>query len=131
MIYRDLAMRMIAAACKLVVKAPTPDFDDQVVSAFSEAWNNAICHAYVGGRTGDVEIQIEPHADRLIIRLLDWGKSFDLRSVPSPDLDSLPESGLGVFIIRSFMDDVDYTAGRPNTLTMTKSLLTSSSAAGT
>ena len=50
------------------------------------------------------------------------GNSFDLAMVPAPDLDTLPESGLGLYIIRSFMDDVKYLAGTPNVLSMTKYL---------
>ena len=40
----------------------------------------------------------------------------------SGSLDALPESGLGLFIIRSFMDEVKYVPGSPNVLSMTKYL---------
>ena len=42
----------------------------------------------------------------------------------SPDLDALPESGMGIYIIKSFMDEVTYRSsdrpGAPNVLSMTK-----------
>jgi serine/threonine-protein kinase RsbW len=130
--YRDLAVRMVAASCKLVSAKkidratgharPDLEFDDQVVSAFGEAFNNVVLHGYDDSR-GDVEIEVEPLHDRLVIRVMDSGKCFDLSQVPDPDLDALPEGGLGVFIMRSFMDEVTYTAGSPNVLSMTKLLV--------
>ena len=60
--------------------------------------------------------------DEAISRLIDYGNSFDIQSVREPDLDAMPESGLGLFIIRSFMDAVAYTPGQPNVLSMTKYL---------
>src|SRR5262249_18050932 len=98
------------------------DFDDQVISAFGEAFNNAVIHSY-GPSGGDLEIEVDAATDRLVIRLLDFGRPFDMGQVPSPDLDSLPESGLGIFIMRSCMDDVTYPSGAPNVLSMTKFLV--------
>jgi len=115
--YRDLAMRLVTSACKLV-EGPG-EWGDQVVSAFGEAFNNVVLHAYESGG-GDLEIEIEPGGDRLTIRLIDYGKPFDIDAVPVPDLDALPESGLGIFIIRQCMDQVSYKGGRPNVLSMTK-----------
>ena len=137
--YRDLTVRCVAAACKLVGvgveggSGPhrlSREFDDQVVSAFSEAFNNAAIHSYRGQPGGDLEIEIELAADSITIRLLDYGRSFDLAEVPAPDLDALPESGLGIFIIKSFMDEVKYEPGAPNVLSMTKSIKSASRAGG-
>ncbi len=131
MLYRDLAMRMVTSACKLVQASrvdrrtgrtrPDREFDDQVISAFGEAFNNAVLHSY-GPGGGDLEIEVELLADRMTIRLMEYGRTFDMAGVPEPDLDSLPESGLGLFIMRSCMDDVTYLPGKPNVLTMTKFL---------
>ncbi len=118
--YRDLAIRMVASACKLVPNGGD-EFYDEVISAFGEAFNNVVFHSY-GGEAGQLEIEIEPAEDRLTIRLKDYGKTFDVMALPNPNLDSLPESGLGVFILRSFMDDVTYSGGSPNVLSMTKFL---------
>jgi serine/threonine-protein kinase RsbW len=122
--YRDLAVRAVAAACKLVGDGdPTGsgdrEFIDQVVSAFGEAFNNTAIHSYAG-REGDVEVEIEIGESHITIRVLDWGDSYDFSAVPAPDLDQLPESGMGLYIIRSFMDEVEYVPGAPNILAMTK-----------
>ena len=116
--YRDLAIRLIASASKLV-HAGSEDFSNEIVSAFSEALNNVIIHG-AGSTVGEVEIEIELEEDRITVRLKDFGTAFDPRTAPAPDLESMPESGLGAFIIRSFTDEVTYTSGRPNTLSMTK-----------
>lgn len=127
--YRDLALRLVAGACSLVrarrVEAGAGGeqaaraFDEQVVSGFGEAFSNIVLH----GKSppgADLEIEIEPHDDHLTIRLKDQGRPFELSSVPSPDLGSLPESGMGVFIMKSWMDDVSYRPGDPNVLSMTR-----------
>jgi serine/threonine-protein kinase RsbW len=111
--YRDLAVRVVGAACKLVGSAA----GDSGPLRF----NNAAIHSY-RGETGDVDMEIDVGEDRITIRMRDWGPSFLLDDVPAPDLDALPESGLGLFIIRSFMDDVQYRPGSPNVLSMTKHL---------
>jgi len=118
--YRDLAIRLVVSACKLVPRRRR-GFSDQVVSAFSEALNNIVLHGG-GSEVKEIEIVLEPLDDRLVIQMMDHGKSFDPRTAPEPDLDALPEGGLGAFIMRSFMDEIAYVVGPPNTLTMIKYL---------
>jgi serine/threonine-protein kinase RsbW len=129
--YRDLAVRVIAAACKLVgiddeansgLNRLSRDFDDQVVSAFGEAFNNIAIHGYRGRSVGEVEIEIETMLDRIEIRIADQGASFDFGRVPAPNLEALPEAGLGIYIIKAFVDEVTYQPGSPNVLKMTKYL---------
>lgn len=132
--YRDVVLRVVAGACRLVrprratdSRPEDQDFDDQVVTAFGEAFTNAVVHGQPGAQA-DVEIEIETHVDHLTIRLMDQGKPFDLAAVPTPEMDRLPESGLGVHIMKSWMDEVTYRRGdqggpgAPNVLSMTKRL---------
>jgi serine/threonine-protein kinase RsbW len=122
--YRDVAMRVVTAATKLVCpgakKREVAEFDAQIVSAFGEAFNNVAIHGYAGMQPGNVDIEIEVEGGMLVVRLSDYGRSFELEDVPAPDLDQMPERGMGIFIIRSFMDEVSYVPGRPNVLQMTK-----------
>ena len=119
--YRDVAVRTVGSVCKMLLGV-APDVDHEVVSAFSEAFNNVVIHAYKGRTVREVEIEIELDVGTITIHLRDFGSSFDPSSVPTPDLDTMPEGGLGLYIIRSFMDEVRYCAGAPNVLTMTKHL---------
>lgn len=119
--YRHAAIRLVASACRLVPRSGEA-FRDEVVSAFGEALNNVVLHGN-GPSGGELEVEIELEDDRMTLRLMDYGKSFDPTKVRPPDLENLPDSGLGTFIMRSFMDRVSYRAGSPNILTMTKKVM--------
>ena len=82
----------------------------QAVSAFTEGYNNVIEHAYSeSSKIGDISVEIIVTQDFLEIVLSDSGKSFELENVPQPDLDALPEGGMGIFIMKQFMDSVTYS----------------------
>ena len=126
--HRDIVLRAVAAACKLVRPQPTlppdPDWNDfrmQVVTAVSEAFNNIVLHSYAGREDGIIEMNIRTGRNHISVELRDFGDSFDPNEIPEPDLDRLPESGLGMFIIKELMD-VSYRPGRPNVLTLSKRL---------
>jgi serine/threonine-protein kinase RsbW len=125
---RDIALRTVSAACKLVMpkiseqKSHSPDFISHIVSAVGEAYNNIALHGYAEREPGTIHIQIENCRDWMRVIIKDTGVSFHPSQAPPPDLDSLPESGLGIFIMKSFVDEVTYTAGPPNVLTLFKRL---------
>lgn len=108
--YRDAARAFLAYVCdRLVHRGEFPeDMGHRVISAFVEAFNNAVIHAYKDRPAGPVEVdlQVSPRALRVVV--VDYGQTFRPDLVPEPDLDALPEGGLGLYIIRSFMDDVAY-----------------------
>jgi serine/threonine-protein kinase RsbW len=133
--YRDIVLRVVASACRLLrphraTKQETSrggeaaDFDDKVVSAVGEAFNNVAIHAYRGQSAGAVELEVDVSEDAVTIRLYDRGKSYDPTHQRAPDLDEMPDSGMGLYIMRTCMDRVSYQAGtaplEPNVLTMTK-----------
>ena len=121
--YRTLALRVVTAACDMArsqdADADSDEFDAQTVTAVGEAFNNIAIHSY-SVCPGDVDIEIEFEIHQISIRMMDTGASFDPSSVPEPELNELPESGMGLFIMNSFMDEVTYTAGKPNVLCMVK-----------
>jgi serine/threonine-protein kinase RsbW len=123
--HRDVALRAVSAACKLVTRRPQGkawnEFRMQVVSAVGEAFNNIVLHGYEGRGDGVIEMEIRTRPERISIEMRDYGSSFDPTSVPEPDFDSLPESGWGLFIIKAYMN-ISYTPGRPNVLTLSKTL---------
>lgn len=95
------------------------EFKHLAVSAVSEAFNNVVLHAYAE-RRGEIAIEIEPTPRALVVRLIDDGDSFDPAVVPLPELESLPEGGMGLYIMREAMDEIVYEAGPPNVLCLTK-----------
>ena len=127
--HRDLAVRVVAEACRLVSggAAARADgdsldgsydlrhpFDAAFVSAFAEIFNNIAIHAYARNGGGTVDITIEATADELVVDVIDTGRAFDIDAVPEPALDSLPEGGMGIHIARTMLDEIDYQAGPPN-----------------
>jgi serine/threonine-protein kinase RsbW len=117
---RPRAIAFIADACR---DSGMPlDYEHAVISAFGEAFNNIALHSY-RGMGGLVDIEIERRGERFIVRLRDTGEGFDPRRLQAPDLDALPEGGMGVFIILRAMDEVSwYKEGVENVVTMVKRL---------
>ena len=125
---RDMVLRTVSSACKLIIPdtsanaARCREFTAHLVSAVGEAYNNIVLHGYAGRETGSVKVQIENCSEWMRVIIKDWGAGFDPAQALPPDLEALPESGLGVFIMRSFVDEISYTAGSPNVLTLMKRL---------
>jgi len=123
--FRDLALSAVLAVLDAEDAGTLEDERGEIVSAVSEAFNNVVLHAYRGVRGGQIDLHVEVKSGELEIHLFDRGRGFQLDDVPMPDLDTLPESGMGLFIMRSFMDDVTYLRGggtRPNVLVLRKRL---------
>lgn len=123
--YRDAATAVLSFVCDRLAHrgALTKDVGHRVISAFLEAYSNSVRHAYAEIDNGAVEIELDVTSDRLYLRVIDRGAGFDATTVPEPDLDSLPEGGMGLFIMRSFMDNVEYHRdGERNVVSMEKAL---------
>lgn len=123
--YRDLVTRAVATGCKIATQdaggtaRAATTLSNAMVSAVGEAFNNVVEHAYEG-KGGEVTLTIDSSDGEICITLSDHGRPFDIHAVPDPDMALLPESGMGVFIIRSFVDDLDYRPGPPNVLSLKK-----------
>lgn len=123
--YRDAVRSFLAHVCDALVRRKMLGSKEAhgVVSAFVEAFNNAVIHAYQGHSVGPVEVAMSVDPRMLQVEVRDAGRTFEPETVPEPDLDALPEGGLGLFIIRSFMDHVRYERrGLQNVLMMRKKL---------
>jgi len=121
--YRDAAGAVLQHLCLRLEQEGEPSgLRHQVVSAFNEAFNNLAQHA--GAQAGTVRIAFEIGGGVLAIEMRDRGPAFDYQEVAPPDLDQLPESGLGIFIMRSFMTEVCYSPGQggENVLRMVRQL---------
>lgn len=82
-----------------------------VLLALEEAFVNICRYAYTGGG-GVAEISCESEGDAFVLAISDWGKPFDVLSLPEPDttgdLMHRPLGGLGVHFIRTFSNGVTY-----------------------
>jgi serine/threonine-protein kinase RsbW len=124
--HRDIVIRSVSAACKRVTSriddSASTEFLYEVVTAASEAFNNIVLHSYAGRDDGVVEMQIKTKPGLIHIEFRDWGDSFDPATVKAPDLDALPESGLGVYLMKKLME-IRYKPGAPNVLTLSQVLV--------
>ena len=97
------------AASRIATEA---GFDDeevmQIAMAVREAAVNAVLHgnAYDPGKK--VRLDFEQTGSDLVITIRDQGKGLDLDKIPDPlaPENLLKTSGRGIFLIRSFMDEV-------------------------
>ena len=121
----------LAEIAKFVVQAAeAAGFDERTVYsvqlAVDEACSNIIEHAYGGEDRGDIECTCRIDNEGLTVTLRDQGDSFDLASVPEPDIHANLEErdarGLGVYFIRQLMDEIRFahTPDSGNVLTLVK-----------
>jgi sigma-B regulation protein RsbU (phosphoserine phosphatase) len=95
--------------------------------ALDDLLNNIATYAYEDEGQHEVDIAIELWPTRLVITISDSGVPFDPFSVNAPDVRASLEErdlgGLGIHLVRTVMDEVDYSrrAGR-NVVTVTKRL---------
>ncbi|MCX6168946.1 MAG: ATP-binding protein [Ignavibacteriales bacterium] len=79
----------------------------------TEALNNVIKHSYGGNNSQPIEINVKKDLKHLEIEIVDVGLPRenlvikDLEFDPN-DIENLPESGMGLFIIKQLMDELDY-----------------------
>lgn len=103
-----------------------PDDYGRMEVCVVEAVTNAITHAYERKQGYRVEAEITLHEDRISFDISDSGAAivnFAPRSLEfdPEEIGSIPENGMGLFIIETIMDEVSYRScdGR-NTLSFSK-----------
>lgn len=81
------------------------DIEDLKV-AVSEACTNALKHGNQNAN-GKYFVHYTIAEKKLIIEVCDDGKGIDIENIKTPDLDHPKESGLGLYIIKTLMDEVE------------------------
>ena len=80
--------------------------------ALDEVVTNIISHGYDDGAEHQIDIRVALDDRELSVRVEDDGRAFNPLDVPAPDLvsdlDRRPVGGLGVHIVRSMMDALEY-----------------------
>ncbi|MBI5305154.1 MAG: SpoIIE family protein phosphatase [Chloroflexi bacterium] len=105
------------------------DADDDLAFAFKlaveEACTNIVEHGY-RARPGMIELELDASATRIVVTITDHAPPFDPTQIPAPDLradwQARKIGGLGWYLIRQLMDDVQYepSTARGNVLTLVK-----------
>jgi serine/threonine-protein kinase RsbW len=102
----DRARQWVSGHARSEGFAPKAVFDLALV--LSEVCTNVIKHAYRGEPNLPIELKLAIDETKLTLSVHDHGAKFDIHAYQPPDLSQPRESGYGVFIIRSLMDEVEY-----------------------
>ena len=81
--------------------------------AVGEICDNIIKHAYAGEAGRPIALALRVFPDRFVVDIDDEGVPYDPRSDTPPDLDAVPESGIGLFLVRSSVDEIAFDTARP------------------
>jgi serine/threonine-protein kinase RsbW len=94
-----------------------------IAMAVREAAVNAVLHGNAYDSNKHVKASFETTSDSLIVKIADQGPGLDPDKVPDPlaPENILRGSGRGIFLIRAFMDEVNFRQLHPGTeLTLIK-----------
>ena len=100
----------------------------KIALAVDEACTNVIKHAYRYDPTQEISVTVSGNGRAFEVAIRDRGTGFDPRSVPRPDmkeyLSHFRRGGLGVHLMRSLMDNVEYAMepGKQNEVRLIKHL---------
>lgn len=107
-------------------------FNDEDVSkialAVDEACTNVIKHAYQYDAKKKITITVGDSNGNFEVSIVDSGKQFDPKRIKQPDmkeyLSSYRRGGLGVYLMKSLMDKVEYDIepGKRNQVRLIKQL---------
>lgn len=76
--------------------------------AIAEAAANIIRHSYKGEKDEEIIFYINKYDDKFEFILIDHGQQVEKDKIKSRELDDLDDSGLGVHLIKSIMEEVTY-----------------------
>jgi serine/threonine-protein kinase RsbW len=93
------------------------DTASNIAMVAREAAVNAVLHGNKYDPSKHVSAAFEASSDTVTIRLADEGSGFDAASIPDPlaPENLLRSSGRGVFLMRAFMDEVNFRQLSPGT----------------
>ena len=123
-------IRDVSTIREFVVQASRElDVDEKIIPDLElvadELCSNVINHSYQG-QCGWIEISVQPVEQGVQLKVRDWGQTFDPASVPLPDVEAPLEQrtlgGLGLFLVRKLMDEVQFETygGNGNVTTVVK-----------
>ncbi len=97
----NLCQQACGAPCAQELLAP-------VNVAVTEVVSNIVTHVFAGNPQHTIRLEGQMMNDRFAIDIYYWGPGFEPGNVCEPDINSLPEHGMGLYIIQKSMDDVSY-----------------------
>ena len=88
----------------------------------TEAVTNAIKHGNNSDKNKSVFIQVDSNEEFLIIKVKDQGKGFDPLEIPDPTQPDnlLKDSGRGIYLMKIYMDEIEFNPTENGTETILK-----------
>lgn len=99
--------RLAASVISNTVGFDIEEIDDIKV-AVGEACNNAVLHGKDAEEVYEINFMLSEK--KIHIEVKDKGIGFDEEKYEEPDLENLKGNGLGIYIMKSLMDEVDIVA---------------------
>ena len=121
----EKVMSLVSALC--LQKSIPPDTEYDLNLALDEMISNVAQHAFPQGEEHHFSVQISVNNEEFVARIEDDGVEFNPLAHPMPNLDvpleQRKEGGLGIYLVRQIMTNVDYqrVAGK-NVVTLRKKL---------
>ena len=121
----------INQACAMVPLSGDECFQIELCAV--EAINNCIIHAYDHRPGHEIEVILTIYQDRLVLSICDTGTPMEQNmlerndtssmEIDVEDVESIPEGGRGLFVMKAIMDSVEYVSKEgKNCLTLVKNL---------
>lgn len=107
---------VLRAAIGEICKLGKFEHDDctKIILAVDEACSNIMKHAYRGKIDKPITATFSLTSKMMEISLHDFGVSVDVKKIRSRELDEVRPGGLGVHIMKTIMDKVEYRNGTKN-----------------
>lgn len=122
--FEDLDLVDVLADAVLRFAGLSGESLEHATLAIREAAANAVQHGNGAGSELPVELSIRIERDQLVVRVRDAGEGFDLDALPDPlaPENLLKPKGRGIFLMKRFMDEVEFEFDTGTVVTMRKSL---------
>lgn len=104
------------ATLELARESGFTDHDlDRIGMSVRECMVNAVVHGNRYNSHKKVELSLSRTPERFTIRIADQGEGFDLGDLPDPVVGDnlLRQSGRGIFLMKTFMDDLQVRRLQP------------------
>ena len=122
----DSVNKVEQTAEQLALKVGFPEDElHKITMSVREAAVNAVLHGNAYDPEKKIVVQYETSPDKFVVTITDQGSGLDETSLPDPlaEENLLKTSGRGIFLIRSFMDEVRIRDLHPGTeITLVKNM---------
>ena len=90
---------------------------DDITIAVTEAVNNAIKHGNKNNESKAIEISYKNEKEKIVVYVKDHGRGFEIDKISDPRMGEniLKDTGRGILIMKSLMDDVIVTSDKHGT----------------